>query len=419
MPSITRSRKLKATAQEYLIIVGAPSNMINGFIFDDPVTGEITPSTPPPTSTNKTEIENYITGTDPNKKVYTHDQYWANFLFSAVFLVESKTVRPEPGDILTYAIYMPGYEQRNVFDWNASPYNPIHRNSLWVNGFPYSRKFRLDEQNTETKRSARINQTDKSPPIVFSKSENDIDLEIYARRTGEDGFDGGYPKRARRDDEYAENAMLVPDRIVRKGMYAFPGRATPLRHVFTKVLVVRDPDDLLLYMSTGAWSGPLWDNPITLPDPEEPRQAPANPVGIDEAGWYANVNPLTDTHPDWALSPSVNRTRVKLKRLDYFGHSSAHSMFLQYGLSNKKGELPQSEVRITREDIEALPVTIFAADGTVKLWGCSLGGDLAEAFTSLASKVTACIDRTTYENILENEGQLPEPEAGSVFVEIK
>jgi hypothetical protein len=419
MPSITRSRKLKAIAQEYLIIVGAPSNMINGFIFDDPVTGDPVPSTPPPTSTDPNLIGNYINGVGPTfGKVYTHDQYWANFLFSGVFLIESKTVRPEPGDILTYAVYMPGYEQRNLLDWSASPYNPVHRNSVWVDAFPYNYRFRLADQDTPSKRSGRINQTRKAGPIVFATSQGAIDLEIFARRTGEGIFNGGYPKRPMHDDDYTRDVMVIPDRIVRKGTYAFPGRATPLRHVLTKVLIVRDPDDLLLYMSTGAWSGPFWTNPLTLPDPEEPRPPPPTIVGLDEAAWYANVNPTTDSHPDWALGPSVNRTRVKLKRLDYFGHSSAAEIFLQYGLSNKKGEVPEGEVVITKADIEALPVTIFTNDGLVKLWGCNLGEDMAQSFTSLAATVIACKARTTFEFVLENGGQLPQSDDPAVDFEI-
>src|SRR5262245_29704560 len=105
MVTITRSNKLQATAQEYLIIVGAPSNMFNGYVFEEVDQLKTSPTKPPASAANA-EVTKYIIG-DPNNRNYTHDRYWANFLFSAVTLMQKGSFRPEPGDILTFAIYLP------------------------------------------------------------------------------------------------------------------------------------------------------------------------------------------------------------------------------------------------------------------------------------------------------------------------
>jgi hypothetical protein len=411
MARTTKSTKLKATAQEYLIIVGAPSNTFNGYVFED-AAGNVQP-VPPPKDITDAEMIPFLVGT-PTEKHFTHDRYWANFIYSAVTLIESGRVRPRPGDILTYAIYVPGYEMREAIDYEASPYNGLNQTSSFVQGnVPYNRTVAADKQGRSTPTNPHISEaegTKKPPP----PTDRRINHEILMRTTNETGYDGGFMKRASYFGIYLALLQNVALRIA----FGLPGinwmssppdlRVPPLKRVMVKILLFREPEELFSYIAAGTWTGTRWTHPMELHDESSAANAP-DPNG--DVNWFSAVNPGKTAHPDWSSTPAVNRSRVKLKRLDYFGHSNAHAFFLQYGLGNPKGVVPLGEVFFKTEDIPIVfPPGVFAADGVAQLWGCKLGLQFAVDLAPHTASTIACEGRTTFEHVLDDVNELPKPE---------
>ena len=421
MPISASAGAPRAVAQEHLILVGAPSNTFNGY---ESYTPTRTPA-PAPANAGNAEIHKYLHGPPPRA---THDLYWANFLFAAVKLIEYGHARPAPGDILTFVVYYPGYELRDARDWEASPYNPRHRNSLWVTGaFPYNRTVRADEQRPPPGLNNPIDS--QTPPVQAppSTAEAVIDHEILMRTTGEllpDGrpmMDGGYPKRLRKRWDIVRALHDVPLRITQPQMSAAWANAAPLKHVQVKLLLLRDDatagQQFLDYLTTGTWTGARWKHPLSFLSGEQGQQLYPPPEGVN---WISNVNPVAYRHPDWSAAPSVNRARVKVRRFDYFGHAGGSGtegwFLLRYGWSNAKGVAANGEhPYISATDLEAALAAAsanpFTPDAAVYLWGCFQAVALAPLLAEYARTVQACENATSYSTVLDdaNPSALPAP----------
>lgn len=425
------SRKFADPSREHIILVGAPSNTFNGY-FHENDDASITPETPP-ANTSGPEIEKYIKGhpalrakCQPPDFLYctkTHDLYWANFIYSAVKLIETRRAQPEEGDILTLIVWLPGYEERQRIDWDASPYNPRHRNSPWVAGKkPYDVTVQAPHQGaTQPPQAPTLPRKATTPPqpLTYASGEEDINHEILMRTTAESGSvdpltglplpDGGFRKRPKWPNSYlteAEGSLVhVPLRLS-QGMRAFGNyppvvNVPPLGGVQVKLLFLRDVNALYAYLSSGTWSGPRlrhpieddWDNPDADPGPS-----------LEDATWTDQALTWTSGKEpkDWEANPAVDRTRVRIKRFDYFGHSNLESFFLQYGLTNWKGREAEGEITIHFSDLEPhLKKELFTPDSFAHLWGCSLGGDMAPMLTKFVKKVRACPGLTDYNVILD------------------
>jgi hypothetical protein len=410
------NRRSHDPAQEYLVIVGAPSNTFNGYINDISGVGQ-----PAPANVSEAEILKYISGPD----VTTHDLYWADFLYSAVKLVETRRIQPDPGDILTFLIYSPPYLLRESRDWDASPYNlQLHGASPWVAGkYPYDPRVRKDDQG-KVKPKPRPTEPNgrKTPPPPPSKAEPDIDHDILMRTTEEfqvqeDGtitgylFDGGFPKRVR--NVYGRKEFYdIVRRIVDGSRWKSTGapNVPPLRHVLVKTLYFDDPAQMFTYIQQGTWTGSERLHPDFTPtaDWQSADPPPYN--------WMAARVKDASKYGDWQKTPAVDRSRVKIRRLDYFGHSTpsdagdADYLFLQYGWTNRKGEAPSGEVVVTDSEWNGhLGKDLFTKDAVAYLWGCQLAGRMAPMLSKFVGDVTACIGRTSYDFILEDYTSMPEP----------
>jgi len=398
-------------AQEYLILIGAPSNTFNGYYFTNDA-GNDQPE-PAPADTSGAQIRRYIQG-DGSHPAVTHDLYWADFLYSAVKLVENGIVRPQPGDILTFMLYWPGYVLRNTVDWDASPYNDVlhHNSCLFAGKYPYDATVRASEQGKMAPPPHAPIPSRRAPaPPTYSPLEADINHEILMRTTNEDVPLGAYEKRAR-FQSYHGHIHDIPKRIVLGSAWGSIGNVPPLKRVLVKLLLLTTPDDLYNYLHDGTWLGDRWFHPLDLPDPDqEGVELPPN-----SGTWDVHAMPLNFHPKDWNQTPSVDRTRVKIKRFDYFGHASGaadettDAFFLQYGWSQGKGStVPVAEVLVSSDDLHAhLPSSLFTKKALVKLWGCNLGWHMAPMFQDFAD-VEACEGWTSYDNILSTPDAMPEP----------
>ena len=411
------------------MLVGAPSISFNGyFYFELAPPGDV--PEPAPSSTADAEILRYILGDEARRSEFhpqrttTHDLYWGNFIYSAVKLIETGLARPERGDILTIMIYVPGYAHRALVDWEASPYNTeLHGRTTWVGGqVPYDRR-RLAELQGRWRPFYRPERPDPGPatPGPPSRSEPDINHEILTRTTTDTDPDGGFHKRPRSYNDYESAISDIPRRLVlgsRFGTYPPVTRHVPLMpEVQVKLLLMSNPSEFIDYVKLGRWrAGPRWLHLMDITEERDMGQLRR----MSECSWssYA-LTKRGRRYRDWESEPSVDRTRVKIKRLDYFGHSGnwrapdgqpEDAIFLQYGCTNGKGQLSRSEqVLGTHELGSNLSRQLFARDSFAQLWGCSLGRFMAPMLVNYIDVVVACPSLTTYNFILNDGVKMPEP----------
>lgn len=416
-PGQRLNRRFRKHIEEYLVIVGGPSNTFNGYYHYDAIHDKDVPE-PAPSDSSPAQIRRYIKGdpalTNPDEQTESHDVYWANFIYSAVKLIETGIVRPQPGDILTFIICLRPYELRAKVDWQASPWNlQLHRNSPWVAGKdPYDSTIRLAEQGTLGPSSPRGHpngKTAQTVPPTFSHNEHVINHEILMRTTGEYNKntgkplpDGGFHKRPHSPQDYIDAILLIPWRIAYGSQFGeFPPspKAPPLTKVFVKLLFLRSIDDLYAYILNGTWTGNRYLHLLETHDEKDI----ANQIPLDEASWYGLAFLKgSPPHPEWQSLPTVDRTKVKIKRLDYFGHSGPDDLFLQYGWTNKKGEkVPEGEVLVPKEELDSrLTSDLFTSDSFAHLWGCNLGEGMAPVIARTVKRVRACNSSTNYDPIL-------------------
>jgi hypothetical protein len=427
--------------REHVVIVGGPSNTFNGYGHwhrSQTYHGES-----PPVDTSPANITKFLRG-DPAHVVAgdpileptsTHDYYWANFLYAAVKLVELRgrvpeAITPAMGDLLTFLVWLPSYHgamvagqrvDRSLVDWEASPYNSaLHQGSAYVNAKPYNPGFRASDQNTAPpppQTPSTRTRTSTTPP-VYGTTEPAINHEILMRTTGEvDGAgkalpDGGYPKRMHDPDSYVDALTDLPTRLCygsKWGQMPPVLDVPPLLGVYVKVLFVRSVDTIFDYLNTGTWTGDRRLAMTELVDEDHMHRGV-----IDDCTWAGQAFSRKGmTTPLWDTAPSVTRSKCKIRRLDYVGHSAPEAIFLEYGIDNSKGVEPAASVLITGDDFAAkLDPKALASNVKVFLWGCFLGGSFAGKFGPLVTSpqsIRACVGRTMFDHILDSEKTLPTP----------
>ncbi len=393
----------------------------------------------------------------------THDLYWANFVDPAVRLYSKSSPLKAPlrrpnvrrGDIVTFMIYAPAYELRQQVDYSASPYNPVHRNKFGIKGNP--------EYDPSISRGPKPKHPPSTPATVTNQdrqrmaqeqvdrkkarqeyqdrplSEQDIDHYILMRTTNGNG--GNVIKRP-------PNGYCYFDYL--EGIIH---RALAADDVMTKILFFSEPQQVVHYLGDGSWTGEPKVSVVNESDldeeasAEEQRRYDENKRKLEE---FYNVD--TDTRYglhnfkftppvpqkedargrplDWKLywsrhwngAPRVDREKIKIARLDYFGHSSSDELMLQWGWDNNKGETPDldvnpvtdTEIDLTYGDFEAvLSNGQLTGDAYACLWGCSAGKELAPNLAKLfRGGVVATTTYTTFENIVKSEANMPEPVDG-------
>jgi hypothetical protein len=392
-----------------------------------------------------TQLETY--------KTETHDLYWGNFVTPAARLYSSSSAwkaplqrpLPKPGDIVTFLVYITPYEWREQKDSAASPHNPDHRTKpdaakYWKSSYgssgsaPKSKpstRYRgsQDDQKREAKRKAADAAAMKADPHR-PLSDDDINFHILMRTTSENTPE--YLKRPTRYDTYIQRLYTDLLQSVQK------------RGVMTKLLFIRDPAEIVSYISTGQWSGPPldsynrginWDNmtdeeadAIAETEDQNYGFTPPRPQKKDPSG-----RPLKWTLPWYKLwndAPSVNRQKVKVARFDFIGHSEPWSLMLDYGWGNKKGEMPGGDVGVGWKDLDKAfdKGSVLTPDAHAMLWGCSLAdtddpnhslkGGWAEYLNTYFHTVVAAKAKTDFTKIIHNTTNMPTPNDG-VWSEFK
>jgi hypothetical protein len=200
----------------------------------------------------------------------------------------------------------------------------------------------------------------------------------------------------------------VPVRLVGGSPFwaASPKTFAGLRNVLVKLLIVRDVSQFFLYLDTGEWTGARW------PHITEFLNAPDRWSLTDQMGYLSEARPGNVHFGDWQQTPSVDRTRVKIKRFDYFGHSGQdqeNALFLQYGWTNKKGELAAGEDVINVSELQPhLSRANLAPGSFAKLWGCHATATMAPMLATFFDTVEACSEFVDYTGILVGD-QMPVP----------
>jgi hypothetical protein len=418
-------RKPHDPAREFLILVGAPSNTFNGYYHYDAHLDKSVPN-PRPFHTTDAEIRAYIYG-DGTHRAITHDLYWANFIYSAVKLIELGIARPERGDILTIILWLPGYLDRISVDYKASPYNDhLHQNSVWVAGKkPYDRSLLSSQQGIlapfPSAHMPEHQPPSNSPP---STPEPDIDFEILMRTTDENTPNGGFHKRPAQVDDYEQSISNIPRRLVLGSKFGTPPPVSvnvPLMPmVQVKLLLMNAEQQFFDYVKQGTWpAGDKWVNIHDIVD--EHDMSKVQPMS--QCTW-TDYSLTTDGKPlkDWQKAPSVDRSRVKIKRFDYFGHSSPldfhdddgvfhdDGFWIQYGQYNQKGQLATVERMIRASELETyLSKSLFTKDSYAKLWGCYLGDHMAPMLAKYIDTVVACPKFTSFDSVLNGSDEMPKP----------
>lgn len=457
------------TPQEFLCLVGAPSNTFNGWMTDffyieangaEP--WAFTAGMPAPRS--QADIKYYVgftpqtysgslagvtmirekgwsqqacerarqDGRDVSRffanRAATHDVYWGNFAVSASRLYTLtgfpdplKKPDPRPGDIITFMVYAPGYDQRWKIDFRASPYNrPVHYKKYIRPDDPAAQSLRdpyaytgpkvrvpvpVDytpaEQRQRAEAEARHKreiEEDRNRPL----DEDDVNFYILMSTTN--GIEDHYMRRARYNRANSEYRGWLLEEAVDGASAKYPA-------CLVKILFFSKPDEFLKYVKSGSFSGT---------EGKDFDFTPGRPVQKD-----AYNRPMKwpfPWHSYWNDTPSVKRSKIKIRRFDYFGHSSEALMMLEYGWTNSKGEEPSASVWLEFPQLnDAFQPGVLASDAHASLWGCYLGGlrdtekntVTAGIGAKLASRfrggVCAAEEFTEYAEILVADDAMPFP----------
>jgi len=411
----------RTAPREFVVVVGAPSNTFNGYVQLKPGTNEDEPRPKPHTLG---ELANYLPPNPNPNFVGTHDLYWANFVDPVHRLFRLGIAQPEPGDLVTVAVFFKPYELRADADWNASPYNMLAwRNSPWVRGKePYDPLIFASSQGVakapQKPTSRKADPKFKSEPV----SDARIDHEILMRTTKEDDSTAAL-KRPRRPSHWIDLLHDIPRRVV-MGNPQLIADPPALPRVLVKLILIRDLAELLGYLATGNWAG---ERAIHLLDTHDEEDMANGGIHEDSTYDYHALGKVPQhALKFWKQVPVVDRKHVKIQRLDYFGHSNEDSWFLRYGWGNDKGEMPVGEVTVDAsmlldQTFAFGPKPHFAPDAVCQMWGCSLGtpGRMAEQLSKLIPEVIASNDLSTYEHIADSDSTMPEPIPGGSFVTFK
>lgn len=365
----------------------------------------------------------------------THDIYWGNFMDPATRLFKQgapwraplERPAPRPGDIVTFMIFWSAYEKRMKVDWDASPYNMEHWKKYDAMRIWHTEWLHKSGPRPDSTRSAgpshgyleRTIEARKAREAYGDKllSEQDINFYLMMRLSGEN--ENGYQKKPDYFDSYLR--------------YTYERLMAGVEHkgVMVKLLLCKSSQQIVDYIGKGTWSGDLWDSysPYVDWDNPSPKEAEErakrkNPnYAVEPPRPYHKVNGRW-RYASWAGTPSVNRKAVKIARFDYVGHSSDHSMMLDYGWYNKKGEPPYNDPggemsRLRASDFDNCLKDALAPDAKAMLWGCNLGDEpkpdgtlslgayLAEKY--FRGGVVAADTTTSFAAITVDESNMPIP----------
>ncbi len=477
-----RNKRRPQPAREFVCLVGGPCNTFNGYVAYGWKDGSdkvlFLPGAPP---RSREDIDFYLNfkpqtidikskpksewrrygwseeavkeldrvkwrGSDiTTSKTETHDVYWGNFVTPAARLYNDtapwkaplKRPLPRVGDIVTFLVYTPPYERRGEVDFEASPYNFIHRTKpdaakYWKSAYSSSGKparvkskkpaWNTEQGRRDEKKRKEANEAAARADKHRALSQEDINFHILMRTTSENTAE--FIKRPKSERHYMQHLYdELLDSVQKRG-------------VLTKLLLVRDKQEIITYLSTGAWKGAEitsynrmvnWDNPSddeidAMADPEQENFGftPPRPVKKDTSG-----RPLKWTLPwykAWNSSPMVDRGKVKIHRFDYIGHAQDWTLLLEYGWDNEKGEVTQRNVEMGWEELDkALDKgKVLTPDAHAMLWGCSLadpgggntwknGGWAEYLATYFLGGVVAAKDKTDFAKVITGPGNMPRP----------
>lgn len=398
--------------QEFLCLVGSPSNTFNGYVNDST-------QDPAPHPTTEKDVNEFLTHLSKKSKTSpkysTHDVYWADFLDAAKNLFGSGSAGgdgpvPQPGDILTIMVYNVGFFRRNFVDWSLSPHNPANK-----------------------KVSAK------------SLLEHYLNWAILQQTTNDnvhEGKDDEVLKRPKRNTQYLEYIQKIPQRVAKK-----------LPDVLVKLLLINHEKDITTYVQSGTFSGaqafgPALKDAQARKDDVRPLVKPMNEVftkmwptkggyieldhnlALTDKFWDAAVTnskklwtpnrlkiagvpaSVLKKGADGSLDDTVDRDSeksVRVRRFDYFGHSAFDKLFLMYGWGNEKGEAAGCSYGVKAPFLKESFDGRLTADSFFQLWGCFSGdpGGTAENLLPTFSKGVACHGKTDF-----SLGPMPQPSSG-------
>jgi len=351
----------------------------------------------------------------------THDVYWANFIDSAAHLyartgrviAPMRPVEPRRGDIITFLVFFPPYESREKIDWDASPYNVIHKDKL--EAAPYWDPVGLaplpkpEDDNTHitlTEKNKRQDKARKERDQARTRdqlansplTEEDLNFYILMRTTSENRKTS--IKRPHRNDAYR-------DYMVNKLLTA--GGKDGLLY---KTVFYRTNEQLLRYIKTGQIQDSYDEVHVqTMPEGRPPKKDIHGRPLHGVPAWFSI----------WDGQPNVDRKHIRICRFDFFGHSGFSSLLMDFGSENLKGEVPRAHLPLTANQlIEAFQDKVLTPDAHACLWGCHLGMDPpnGESFASKLADVfpqgvVAADSTTSFERIVDDETALPIPENGN------
>lgn len=303
----------------------------------------------------------------------------------------------------------------------------------------------------------------RNPPSLAPLSDAQLNRRIMARRIGEN--DGEIVRRNKGHTCESFIRELIQIGVASGTLRTKPrpnviGSGHVVPDVMVKVLFLTEIDELTEYVRSGTWSGreasvitsdtpALGDDRVfTAPSQTEwfAALSPADRRAFEGTDpeelhtWYESfverdrymaerksflLSPRNKAaspeywNKHWEKSPNVDRAKIKITRLDYFGHASSTAMVLEYGWANDKGELPGFDVKLEERHIKGWfergrPTT---QDAVAVLWGCHLGVDAAHSLGPWLAKegyfheVIAADSSTDFHEIVER-GAMPKPSSG-------
>lgn len=416
---------------EYIVLVGGPTNTFNGYTYLDTAKNEYLPV---PHPKNLKNLKSYIRRYNGAHPV-THDLYWANFLDPAVRLFSLGLAKPKPGDIVTIIVYLKPYLWRQSADWDASPYNLLlHRDSPWVRHKadfdPYVQQGLVPPGPPlpDPPSGPRNALSQPAPPRAIVPNERDAEREevinhhILMQTTT--GNTGEVIKRPENGHHYQDYIHDIPKKIIYGPML---GGEPRLPNVLVRLLLINDQATFQNYVTTGAFPGEHWIHMLDKhSEADMGSGARVNEkgafydqaLGVTDRSWAHRWRKIFATH---AKTPGVNRQKIKVKRFDYFGHSGRTGFWTIFGWGNKKGENPRDlkhgEYWRSGEGFPAPGAKVFARDASAWLWGCSLGAYYAPRLTDHFKKVTASEALTDFSGILSSPSAMPVPVRGEPWKE--
>jgi hypothetical protein len=260
------------------------------------------------------------------------------------------------------------------------------------------------------------------PSATDTDPEDVINHDILMRTTSANS--DGIIKQPRQFNDEVDYIHDIPRRIV---FGRSLGGSPQLPDVLVKLLVFNDPSSLSDYLLTGSISAQYWKHLMDTVDEDDMGNATA----VSDKGSYFDAV-LNFSSRQWSARwkkllksagvepPSINRSKIKIKRFDYIGHSDDEAFYLQYGWHNAKGVLPWEDVRFENAQLTAaLPKKNLTTDAYAHLWGCHQGGGTGPALVGAFKEVTACEGSTFFDHILDSDSAMPVPEKGSDWKTLK